>query len=156
MTFGVSCFFDHMAPSSCASDAQTQALLPYDQYMKRFADYFQQGDMESDGKSVTKDGSRVDYQTGVSVSFERNCQTADKFVNSLSFGVRAVPTASTHSISSFIREPSSFHGMTPPSCNSLHVLMAYSDFLAPVETLNPIAHGEHHKILLSNFFAQPE
>lgn len=45
--------------------AQTQALLPYDQYMKRFADYFQQGDMESNGKSVTKDGSRVDYETGV-------------------------------------------------------------------------------------------
>ena len=33
--------------------------------MKRFADYFQQGDMESNGKSVTKDGSRVDYETGV-------------------------------------------------------------------------------------------
>jgi len=46
--------------------AQTQALLPYDQYMKRFADYFQQGDMESNGKTVTKDGSRVDYETGVS------------------------------------------------------------------------------------------
>ena len=48
--------------------AQTQALLPYDQYMKKFADYFQQGDMESNGKSVTKDGSRVDYETGVSQS----------------------------------------------------------------------------------------
>ena len=46
--------------------AQTQALLPYDQYMHKFADYFQQGDMESDGKFVTKDGNRVDYQTGVS------------------------------------------------------------------------------------------
>lgn len=34
--------------------------------MKRFADYFQQGDMESNGKTVTKDGSRVDYETGVS------------------------------------------------------------------------------------------
>jgi glucose-6-phosphate isomerase len=37
--------------------------------MKKFADYFQQGDMESNGKSVTKDGSRVDYETGVSVYF---------------------------------------------------------------------------------------
>lgn len=42
-------------------------MLPYDQYMKRFADYFQQGDMESNGKTVTKDGSRVDYETGVSL-----------------------------------------------------------------------------------------
>jgi glucose-6-phosphate isomerase len=45
--------------------AQTHALLPYDQYLHKFADYFQQGDMESNGKSVTKGGQRVDYQTGV-------------------------------------------------------------------------------------------
>jgi len=61
--------------------AQTLALLPYDQYLHKFADYFQQvcplflrslflyfffqGDMESNGKSVTKNGHRVDYQTGV-------------------------------------------------------------------------------------------
>lgn len=54
------------AKDTDATGAQTQALLPYDQYMKRFADYFQQGDMESNGKTVTKDGSRVDYETGVS------------------------------------------------------------------------------------------
>jgi glucose-6-phosphate isomerase len=47
--------------------AQTHALLPYDQYMHKFADYFQQGDMESNGKSVTKAGDKVDYETGVSV-----------------------------------------------------------------------------------------
>ena len=46
--------------------AQTHALLPYDQYLHKFADYFQQGDMESNGKFVTKGGQRVDYQTGVS------------------------------------------------------------------------------------------
>jgi glucose-6-phosphate isomerase len=45
--------------------AQTHALLPYDQYLHKFADYFQQGDMESNGKFVTKGGERVDYQTGV-------------------------------------------------------------------------------------------
>ncbi|VDK38444.1 unnamed protein product [Anisakis simplex] len=44
--------------------SETQALLPYDQYMHRFAAYFQQGDMESNGKFVTRDGSRVDYSTG--------------------------------------------------------------------------------------------
>ena len=46
--------------------AQTHALLPYDQYLHKFADYFQQGDMESNGKFVTKGGQRVNYQTGVS------------------------------------------------------------------------------------------
>ena len=45
-------------------DAQTQAILPYDQYLHRFAAYFQQGDMESNGKSVRRDGKRVNYQTG--------------------------------------------------------------------------------------------
>uniref|UniRef100_A0A8C9DN81 Glucose-6-phosphate isomerase n=1 Tax=Prolemur simus TaxID=1328070 RepID=A0A8C9DN81_PROSS len=43
---------------------ETQALLPYDQYMHRFAAYFQQGDMESNGKYITKSGTRVDHQTG--------------------------------------------------------------------------------------------
>lgn len=44
--------------------AETHAILPYDQYLRYFADYFQQGDMESNGKRVTKDGQPVDYQTG--------------------------------------------------------------------------------------------
>jgi glucose-6-phosphate isomerase len=43
--------------------AQTQAILPYDQYLKRFPAYLQQLTMESNGKSVTLDGARVDYQT---------------------------------------------------------------------------------------------
>ena len=43
---------------------ETHALLPYDQYMHRFAAYFQQGDMESSGKYIDKQGDRVDYQTG--------------------------------------------------------------------------------------------
>jgi len=44
--------------------AQTEAILPYEQYLQYFPAYFQQGDMESNGKSVTKDGERVTYQTG--------------------------------------------------------------------------------------------
>ena len=49
--------------------AQTHVLLPYDQYLHKFADYFQQGDMESNGKYVTKSGQRVKYQTGVCGSY---------------------------------------------------------------------------------------
>lgn len=45
-------------------NAATHAVLPYDQSMNFFADYFQQGDMESNGKSVDRDGKRVDYDTG--------------------------------------------------------------------------------------------
>lgn len=44
--------------------AQTEAILPYDQYLHRFAAYFQQGNMESNGKSIDRIGEEVDYQTG--------------------------------------------------------------------------------------------
>jgi glucose-6-phosphate isomerase len=44
--------------------AQTEAILPYDQYMHRFAAYFQQGNMESNGKSIDRSGEAVDYATG--------------------------------------------------------------------------------------------
>jgi glucose-6-phosphate isomerase len=44
--------------------AETHAILPYDQYLSRFPAYFQQGDMESNGKRVTRDGQVVNYQTG--------------------------------------------------------------------------------------------
>ena len=45
-------------------ETQTEAILPYDQSMRRFPAYFQQGNMESNGKSVARDGERVEYQTG--------------------------------------------------------------------------------------------
>jgi glucose-6-phosphate isomerase len=44
--------------------AQTEAILPYDQYLHRFAAYFQQGNMESNGKSIDRNGERVEYSTG--------------------------------------------------------------------------------------------
>ena len=44
--------------------SETTALLPYDQYLHRFPAYFQQGDMESNGKGVAKSGKRCDYSTG--------------------------------------------------------------------------------------------
>jgi glucose-6-phosphate isomerase len=60
----ISCLFWDLA--NVLVGAQTHVLLPYDQYMHKFADYFQQGDMESNGKFITKSGQRVNYQTGVS------------------------------------------------------------------------------------------
>jgi glucose-6-phosphate isomerase len=45
-------------------DASSYAILPYSQYLDRFAAYLQQGDMESNGKSVDRNGEFVDYETG--------------------------------------------------------------------------------------------
>ncbi|KAK0534724.1 glucose-6-phosphate isomerase [Tilletia horrida] len=100
--------------------AQTHALLPYDQYLHKFADYFQQGDMESNGKFITKDGERVDYQTGPIIWGQSGTNGQHAFYQLIHQGTKIIP----------------------------------ADFLAPVESQNPL--GEHHEILLSNFFAQPE
>jgi len=101
-------------------DAETQAILPYDQYMHRFAAYFQQGDMESNGKHVDRNGKDVNYETGPIIWGEPGTNGQHAFYQLIHQGTRLIPC----------------------------------DFIAPAQSLNPI--GEHHPILLSNFFAQTE
>ncbi|CAN5636780.1 glucose-6-phosphate isomerase [soil metagenome] len=100
--------------------AQTEAILPYDQYMHRFAAYFQQGDMESNGKSVDRDGKPVDYQTGPIIWGEPGTNGQHAFYQLIHQGTKLIPC----------------------------------DFLAPAVSQRPI--GEHHKILMANYFAQTE
>ncbi|KAI9452753.1 glucose-6-phosphate isomerase [Russula earlei] len=102
--------------------AQTHALLPYDQYLHKFADYFQQGDMESNGKFVTKGGQRVDYQTGPIIWGAAGTNGQHSFYQLVHQGTKVIP----------------------------------ADFLAPASSHNPLRRSLHHRILLSNFFAQPE
>ena len=100
--------------------AQTCAILPYDQYMHRFSAYFQQGDMESNGKSVCRDGSPVGYSTGPVIWGEPGTNGQHAFYQLIHQGTRVIP----------------------------------ADFIAAAESHNPV--GEHHDILLSNYFAQTE
>jgi glucose-6-phosphate isomerase len=101
--------------------AETQAILPYDQYMHRFPAYFQQGDMESNGKRVTRDGQTITgYQTGPVIWGEPGTNGQHAFYQLIHQGTKLIPC----------------------------------DFLASVETHNPL--GEHHKLLLANYFAQTE
>jgi glucose-6-phosphate isomerase len=100
--------------------AETYAILPYDQYLHRFAAYFQQGDMESNGKRITREGNVVSYQTGQIVWGEPGTNGQHAFYQLIHQGTKLIPC----------------------------------DFLAPAISHNPI--GEHHEILLSNFFAQTE
>lgn len=72
--------------------AETHAILPYEQYLSRFPAYFQQGDMESNGKSVTKDGARVDYQTGPIIWGEPGTNGQHAFYQLLHQGTKLVPT----------------------------------------------------------------
>ena len=100
--------------------AQTEAILPYDQYLHRFAAYFQQGDMESNGKSTGRGGQPVDYQTGPIIWGEPGTNGQHAFYQLIHQGTKLVPC----------------------------------DFIAPAISHNPM--GDHHKMLLSNFFAQTE
>jgi len=100
--------------------AETEAILPYDQYMHRFPAYFQQGNMESNGKSVDRAGQRIDYQTGPVIWGEPGTNGQHAFYQLIHQGTKLIPC----------------------------------DFLAPALSHNPI--GDHHAILLSNFFAQTE
>jgi glucose-6-phosphate isomerase len=100
--------------------AQTEAILPYDQYLHRFAAYFQQGDMESNGKHVGRDGQPVGYQTGPIIWGEPGTNGQHAFYQLIHQGTKLIPC----------------------------------DFIAPAISHNPL--GEHHNLLLSNFFAQTE
>jgi glucose-6-phosphate isomerase len=71
--------------------AQTHAILPYDQYLSRFPAYFQQGDMESNGKSVTKTGEWVNYQTGPVIFGEPGTNGQHAFYQLIHQGTKLVP-----------------------------------------------------------------
>ncbi|HLS96190.1 glucose-6-phosphate isomerase [Sphingobacterium allocomposti] len=101
-------------------DAESHAILPYDQYLHRFAAYFQQGDMESNGKYVDRNGKRVEYQTGPIIWGEPGTNGQHAFYQLIHQGTKLIPC----------------------------------DFIAPAVSHNPI--GDHHQLLLSNFFAQTE
>jgi glucose-6-phosphate isomerase len=101
-------------------NAPTHAILPYDQYMHRFAAYFQQGDMESNGKSIDRSGKRVNYATGPVIWGEPGTNGQHAFYQLIHQGTQLIP----------------------------------ADFIAPAVTHNKI--GNHHTLLMSNFFAQTE
>jgi len=100
--------------------ASSYTILPYDQYMHRFSAYFQQADMESNGKTIDREGERVDYQTGPILWGEPGTNGQHAFYQLIHQGTKLIPC----------------------------------DFIAPANSLNRI--GDHHRKLLSNFFAQTE
>lgn len=101
-------------------DVTSEAILPYDQYLHRFAAYLQQANMESNGKSVDRAGQQVMYQTGPVVWGEPGTNGQHAFYQLIHQGTRMIPC----------------------------------DFIAPAISHNPV--GEHHNLLMSNFFAQTE
>jgi glucose-6-phosphate isomerase len=72
-------------------NASSHAILPYDQYMHRFAAYFQQGDMESNGKSTTRNGERVAYETGPIIWGEPGTNGQHAFYQLIHQGTKLIP-----------------------------------------------------------------
>ncbi len=72
-------------------DAHTEAILPYDQYLHRFAAYFQQGNMESNGKSTDRTGDRIFYQTGPVIWGEPGTNGQHAFYQLIHQGTRVIP-----------------------------------------------------------------
>ncbi|XP_061138305.1 glucose-6-phosphate isomerase-like [Syngnathus typhle] len=104
--------------------AETHAMLPYDQYMHRFAAYFQQGDMESNGKYITKDGSRVNYHTGPIVWGEPGTNGQHAFYQLIHQGTRMIPA-------DFLIPAQSQN----PIRDNLHHKILCANFLAQTEAL---------------------
>ncbi|VDK50934.1 unnamed protein product [Cylicostephanus goldi] len=104
--------------------AETHALLPYDQYLHRFAAYFQQGDMESNGKFVTREGNRVDYSTGPIVWGEPGTNGQHAFYQLIHQGTRLIPC-------DFIAPAKTLN----PVRNGLHHQILLANFLAQTEAL---------------------
>ena len=100
--------------------AESEAILPYDQYLHRFAAYFQQGNMESNGKSIDRNGKPVSYQTGPIIWGEPGTNGQHAFYQLIHQGTRLIPC----------------------------------DFIAAAVSYNPV--GNHHTLLMSNFFAQTQ
>ncbi|PHM61894.1 glucose-6-phosphate isomerase [Xenorhabdus ishibashii] len=71
--------------------AETEAILPYDQYMHRFAAYFQQGNMESNGKYIDRDGNPVNYQTGPIIWGEPGTNGQHAFYQLIHQGTKLIP-----------------------------------------------------------------
>ncbi len=101
-------------------ESETEAILPYDQYLHRFAAYFQQGDMESNGKHIDRNGNPVDYSTGPIIWGEPGTNGQHAFYQLIHQGTKLIPC----------------------------------DFIAPAQSHNPL--GDHHMLLISNYFAQTE
>ncbi|KAJ3114824.1 hypothetical protein HK100_001542 [Physocladia obscura] len=105
--------------------AQTQAILPYDQYLHRFPAYFQQGDMESNGKSTTRNGMPIhDYQTGPIIWGEAGTNGQHAFYQLIHQGTKIIPCDFLAPV----------HSQNPISHN-LHHEILLSNFFAQTEAL---------------------
>jgi len=103
-------------------DVETEAVIPYSQYLNQFATYLQQGIMESNGKSVDRNGNPVKYQTGTIIWGEPGTNSQHAFFQLIHQGTKLIPAE-------FIGFAKSLHG------NKDHQDKLMSNFFAQTEAL---------------------
>jgi glucose-6-phosphate isomerase len=109
--------------------AETEAVLPYTQYLSKFVDYLQQASMESNGKSVDRNGTPINYQTGPVVWGNTGTNAQHAFIQLLHQGTLLIPT-------DFILCTTSLHG------KEKHHDILVANCLAQTEALLMGTHGE--------------
>ena len=102
--------------------AESEAIIPYSQYLNQFATYLQQGIMESNGKSVDRNGKSIDYQTGTIIWGEPGTNAQHAFFQLIHQGTKLIPA-------DFIGFATSLHG------NQDHQDKLMSNFMAQTEAL---------------------
>ncbi len=102
--------------------AESEALIPYTQYLQKLAPYLQQGIMESNGKSIGRDGKPVNYQTGTIIWGEPGTNSQHAFFQLIHQGTKLIPT-------DFIGFVKPLHG------NTAHHDKLMSNFFAQTEAL---------------------
>ncbi|NNK11653.1 MAG: glucose-6-phosphate isomerase, partial [Flavobacteriaceae bacterium] len=102
--------------------AETEAIIPYTQYLNRFSAYFQQGIMESNGKSTARDGSQISYQTGTIIWGEPGTNAQHAFFQLIHQGTKLIPA-------DFIGYKTSLYG------NTDHHQKLMANFFAQTEAL---------------------
>jgi len=117
-------------------NAESHALLPYDQSMLYFADYFQQGDMESNGKSIDLNGDKVDYSTGQIIWGQPGTNGQHAFFQLIHQGTKLIPCDFLAAANSHYKLPE-------------HHDILISNFLAQPEALMKGKTAEEVKLELS-------
>ncbi|MDO6526121.1 glucose-6-phosphate isomerase [Motilimonas sp. 1_MG-2023] len=137
--------------------AESEAILPYDQYMHRFAAYFQQGNMESNGKNCDRAGNPIDYQTGPIIWGEPGTNGQHAFYQLIHQGTKLIPCdfiapAQSHNPAGdhHVKLLSNFFAQTEALAFGKSQTQVEAEFLAAGKSLEEVKHLVPFKVFEGN------
>ncbi|MCE2593939.1 glucose-6-phosphate isomerase [Motilimonas cestriensis] len=137
--------------------AESEAILPYDQYMHRFAAYFQQGNMESNGKNCDRAGNPIDYQTGPIIWGEPGTNGQHAFYQLIHQGTKLIPCdfiapAQSHNPAGdhHVKLLSNFFAQTEALAFGKSQAQVEAEFIAAGKSLDEVTHLVPFKVFEGN------